>query len=196
MEMKGQSGCAAQSLTGTHQANRVVAVAVVVADVAIVEVDVPGVVGEAHIGGRRTITLARRVGKPHGVDGGAGGGNASVHDAIEFVDRGQAPIGEAAQGDAVDWLKTRLDHQKGQLHLIYSTVAWQYFPDDKKPEGAAMIASAGARATAATPLAWFGMENDGDERGAALTLRLWPGDITLDLGRADFHGRWIEWTGP
>ncbi|MDP5360668.1 MAG: DUF2332 family protein [Paracoccaceae bacterium] len=101
-----------------------------------------------------------------------------------------------AQGDAVDWLKTRLDHQNGQLHLIYSTVAWQYFPDDKKAEGAAMIASAGARATAATPLAWFGMENDGGEHGAALTLRLWPGDLTLDLGRADFHGRWIEWTGP
>ncbi len=101
-----------------------------------------------------------------------------------------------AKGDAVDWLKARLDHQEGQLHLVYSTVAWQYFPADKKAEGAAMIARAGVHATAASPLAWFGMENDGGARGAALTLRLWPGDITLDLGRADFHGRWIEWSGP
>jgi hypothetical protein len=31
--------------------------------------------------------------------------------------------------------------------------------------------------------------------GAALTLRLWPGDIRLALGRADFHGRWVQWSG-
>jgi hypothetical protein len=40
------------------------------------------------------------------------------------------------------------------------------------------------------------METDGDATGglgAAVTLRMWPGNITLMLGRADFHGRWIEW---
>lgn len=100
------------------------------------------------------------------------------------------------KGDAIDWLKGRLGHRAGQLHLIYSTVAWQYFPDDKKTEGAAMIEEAGAHATPAAPLAWFGMENDGGAEGAALTLRIWPGTITLDLGRADFHGRWIAWAAP
>lgn len=97
------------------------------------------------------------------------------------------------QGDAIDWLKDQLTHNPGQTHMIYSTVAWQYFPDDKKAEGTAMIAHAGEMATAETPLAWFSMENDGGERGAALTLRLWPGDQTLHLGRADFHGRWVDW---
>jgi hypothetical protein len=29
-----------------------------------------------------------------------------------------------------------------------------------------------------------------------VTLRLWPGDKTLDLGRADFHGRWVDWRAP
>ena len=99
------------------------------------------------------------------------------------------------RGDAIDWLARRLDHMEGQLHLIYSTVAWQYFPSDAQARGAAMIAEAGAEATKDCPLAWFGMENDGSAPGAALTLRLWPGDLTLDLGRADFHGRWIRWTG-
>jgi hypothetical protein len=40
------------------------------------------------------------------------------------------------------------------------------------------------------------MESDGDvrgQKGAALTLRLWPCDLRIDLGRADFHGRWIDW---
>lgn len=100
------------------------------------------------------------------------------------------------RGDAIGWLKPRLAHVPGETHMIYSTVAWQYFPDDKKAEGAALIAQAGATATQNSPLAWFGMENDGSGRGAALTLRLWPGDLTLTLGRADFHGRWIEWESP
>ncbi|MDX8347996.1 DUF2332 domain-containing protein [Cognatiyoonia sp. IB215446] len=100
---------------------------------------------------------------------------------------------QVVQGDAVDWLKDRLPHVAGQLHLIYSTVAWQYFPAEKQEEGTALIAEAGAAATKNTPLAWFGMENDGSGRGAALTLRLWPGDLFFDLGRADFHGRWVKW---
>ena len=97
------------------------------------------------------------------------------------------------KGDAIDWLAGRMAHRTGTLHLIYTTVAWQYFPADKQAEGKAMIEAAGASATADTPLAWFGMENDGEMKGAALTLRLWPGDLTFDMGRADFHGRWIDW---
>ncbi|MEL6684610.1 MAG: DUF2332 family protein [Pseudomonadota bacterium] len=99
------------------------------------------------------------------------------------------------QGDAIDWLKPRLPHVTGQTHLIYSTVAWQYFPAEKQAEGTALIEEAGKSATSDAPLAWFGMENDNNGRGAALTLRLWPGDVTLDLGRSDFHGRWINWAG-
>lgn len=100
-----------------------------------------------------------------------------------------------AQGDAIDWLGARLGHNADTLHLIYSTVAWQYFPAAKQAEGTALIEAAGATATDDTPLAWFGMENDGAGLGAALTLRLWPGDLTLNLGRADFHGRWVKWAG-
>ena len=99
------------------------------------------------------------------------------------------------KGDAIDWLAGQLAHQQGQLHLIYSTVAWQYFPTEKQALGTKMIETAGTTATADTPLAWFGMENDGGTHGAALTLRLWPGDLRFELGRADFHGRWVEWRG-
>jgi hypothetical protein len=37
------------------------------------------------------------------------------------------------------------------------------------------------------------MESDGKAPGAAMVLRLWPQDVTVDLGRVDFHGRWIKW---
>lgn len=101
------------------------------------------------------------------------------------------------QGDAIDWLGPRLAAApQGRLHLIQHTVAWQYFPDAVQARGKALIEAAGAQATANRPLAWLSMETDGDTTGkvgAALTLRLWPGDLTLDLGRADFHGRWVKW---
>ena len=105
--------------------------------------------------------------------------------------------GTVARGDAIDWLSDRLDAQpEGCLHLIYHTVAWQYFPAPAQARGRAMIEAAGAVATESKPLAWFRMESDDDPEGrdgALLSLRLWPGDKHLTLGRADFHGRWIDW---
>ncbi|MEP1199164.1 DUF2332 domain-containing protein [Tateyamaria sp.] len=103
------------------------------------------------------------------------------------------------KGDAIKWLEARLATvPEGHLHIIQHTVVWQYFPGPAQRKGTALIEAAGARATPETPLAWIQMETDGDTTGAvgaALTLRLWPGDVTLHLGRADFHGRWINWTG-
>lgn len=101
------------------------------------------------------------------------------------------------KGDAVDWLAHRLvSAPQGQMHLIQHSVAWQYFPASVQARGTALIEAAGAKATPHRPLAWLSMESDGDTtggKGAAITLRLWPGDVTLALGRADFHGRWVDW---
>lgn len=104
----------------------------------------------------------------------------------------RAPV---ARGDAIDWLGPRLHAApEGRLHLIQNTIAWQYFPKSAQARGRALIEAAGAQAKAHRPLAWLSMEGDGGARGAALTLRLWPGNLTLALGRVDFHGRWVEWT--
>lgn len=101
------------------------------------------------------------------------------------------------RGDAIDWLDQRLAAPRhGSLHLIYHTVAWQYFPAASQARGTALIQAAGARATETAPLAWLSMENDGDDQGAALALRLWPGDHHVTLGRFDFHGRWMRWQAP
>lgn len=118
---------------------------------------------------------------------------AMTHAAAAVMD---APIDRA---DAVDWLEARLvSAPSGQLHLIQHTVAWQYFPPASQARGRALIEAAGAQATPDRPLAWLSMETDGDTTGAvgaALTLRLWPGNRTLSLARVDFHGRWIRWAG-
>ncbi len=101
------------------------------------------------------------------------------------------------RGDAVDWIAHRLPRQPdGHIHMIYHTIAWQYLPPDRQAHGQTLIEAAGSRATPTNPLAWVSLENDGDaanKRGAALRLRLWPGDVDVLLARADFHGRWVEW---
>jgi hypothetical protein len=103
---------------------------------------------------------------------------------------------EVDKSDAIDWLATRLTHKTGQLHLIYHTIAWQYFPKAAQETGIRLIEQAGQAATDDTPIAWLRLEADENNQGAGLSLRLWPGDHHIELARVDFHGRWINWTGP
>jgi hypothetical protein len=100
--------------------------------------------------------------------------------------------------DAIDWLEERLARKHaGAIHVIFHTIAWQYFPKAVQEKGRALIEDAGRQASKNAPLAWLTMEADGDPNGAALTLRMWPDNImgssTHHVGRADFHGRWIDW---
>lgn len=102
------------------------------------------------------------------------------------------------KADTCDWLTKRLaTPHPGAIHLVTHTVAWQYFPDETRKGCLAALEEAGARATADAPLARLSME--GDERkgeGAPIELTIWPGAHKLDLGRVDFHGRWIDWNAP
>ena len=116
------------------------------------------------------------------------------HDRLERTDAAISVFdANVDKGDAADWLETREMLREGTLHLIYHTVAWQYFPDEAKDRVRAKIEASGTGATERSPLAWLGMEWDGDDKGAAMTLRLWPGDRAFALGRIDFHGRWVDW---
>ena len=101
-----------------------------------------------------------------------------------------------AQGDAADWTEGRLAQRFDGLHLVFHTVAATYFPPATTARLAAALSGAGARATAARPLAHLSMEYDGPTPGAALTLQIWPTGQVIRLGRADFHGRWVTWAAP
>ncbi|NUB44189.1 DUF2332 family protein [Fertoebacter nigrum] len=122
-------------------------------------------------------------------------------DQTDRLTRTKAALAEAvrlrppvARADAVDWLDTRLaNRHAGHLHLVFHTIAWQYFPPAAQARGEALLAAAGARATADAPLARLAMEADATPGSAAVTLNLWPGNVRLVMGRADFHGRWVEW---
>ncbi len=100
------------------------------------------------------------------------------------------------KADAIDWLRKRLTTSRpGMAHVIYHTIAWQYLPPALKAAGEALIADAGSRATRDAPLARLQLEADGKPEGAAILLTLWPSGETREIGRADFHGRWVKWVG-
>ncbi len=114
--------------------------------------------------------------------------------ALDLAGRVQPQVDQA---DAADWLEKRLQtRHPGALHLSFHTIAWQYFPATTQARALAAMASAGALATPDAPIARLGMEGDDTTPGAGLTLTLWPGGTTQSLGRADFHGRWVDWQAP
>lgn len=117
-------------------------------------------------------------------------------DQPERLDRTRAAIGiarstpaEVSAGDAGEWLRHELARPPtDRLRVVVHTVAWQYFPRGTRATAeAAMNAAKG-------DLARIAMEYDGGN-GAGVTLTVWPDGTPHQIARADFHGRWVDWTG-
>ena len=104
-----------------------------------------------------------------------------------------------ARGDAAPWLAERLASsrpRRNTLHLVYHTIVWQYLAPETQAACEAALARAGADATPAAPLAHLAMASDDDPETARITLDLWPSPAPRQtLGRADFHGRFVDWRG-
>jgi len=126
-------------------------------------------------------------------------------DQTDRIARTETAIAVAAQvparldaGDAGAWLEAELARPaEGLGRVVFHTIAWQYFPPATRARAEAALARAGAEAAAETPLARIALETDGrgSGEGARLSLTLWPDGGTVELGRADFHGRWVAWRG-
>ncbi|TCR60530.1 DUF2332 family protein [Bosea sp. BK604] len=97
------------------------------------------------------------------------------------------------RADAAAWVEARLVEEgpAGRARVLMHTIMWQYLPEATKQRITAAMRQAGAAATADRPLYWLRMEADGDS--AAVTLGQWPGGAERELGRADYHARWVEW---
>ncbi|MEJ6389768.1 DUF2332 domain-containing protein [Gymnodinialimonas ulvae] len=98
-------------------------------------------------------------------------------------------------GDAAPWLARRLARPWRGLHVVYSTIAAQYFPEHTRTAVADTLNATGARADAHTPLLHLAMEADDASPGAGLMATLWRGGPPTQhhLARVDFHGAWIDW---
>lgn len=118
---------------------------------------------------------------------------ARTRAALTLASNNQLKVEKA---DAMDWLRVRLGKTfAGATHVIFHTIAWQYLPKVLQVEGERLLQDAGSRATAEAPLARLSLEADGGSDGASLTLQVWPSGEKREIGRADFHGRWVKWKG-
>lgn len=99
------------------------------------------------------------------------------------------------QSCAVPWLGERLSRPQPQAcHLVYHSLFWQYLTEPMQRD--LIDAMARARLQRDEPLAHLAMEADDAGPGAAITLTLWPQGQEIALGRADFHGAWVDWQAP
>ena len=100
------------------------------------------------------------------------------------------------EAEALDWTAQRLAARpEGQAMVIYHSVVLQYLDVAAQARFAAMIAAAGAEATASRPLVWLSYELASAEGGYELDFAYWPGGERRRLAIAQPHGRWIEWMG-
>lgn len=99
--------------------------------------------------------------------------------------------------DAADWVeRTLAAPQPGVATVLVHSIVWQYLPPATRARITAAMETAGARATAAAPLAWLRLEFFRADAPAELRLRLWPGGDEQVLARAHPHGAWAEWGTP
>jgi hypothetical protein len=111
--------------------------------------------------------------------------------ALEIAAAHPPPV---ARADAVAWIAERLATPRpGHCHVVFHTIALQYFPPDAKAAFADAVERALAAAPPEAPVTWLQMESDDRHPGAALTLRTSAAPDPAELARVDFHGRWVEW---
>lgn len=96
-------------------------------------------------------------------------------------------------GDAADWVEARLaePQAEGTTRVLMHSVVWQYLGPERQARITAATRAAGARATAASALAWVRMEPDRDLARHEIWVEIWPGDGPQRIGLAHAHGAWI-----
>jgi len=117
---------------------------------------------------------------------------ALLRGALSVARRVPVRLDEAAAGD---WLEDALREPlpDGVVTVVFHSIFWQYVPDEERERIRGALEAAGARASAAAPLAWLRMEADGAD--ARLDVTTWPGGQPKLLGRAGYHGRPVRWLG-
>jgi len=124
-------------------------------------------------------------------------------DQTERLARAEAALDMAAaapwrveRADAAAWTAEHLaaSPEPGRVRVLAHSVMWQYLPEPTRDAISANIGRAAAQATADAPFAWLRMEADGQRGTASVRLTFWPDGTEREIARADFHGRFVDWT--
>lgn len=107
------------------------------------------------------------------------------------------PAGQLTAAGAGDFLERALcSARPGQWTVVMHSIVWQYVPLAEQARAEQLLQAAGARATAAAPLAWLRMEPPEPDQAVELVLTQWPTGQTRTLARAHPHGQQLQWLEP
>jgi hypothetical protein len=113
--------------------------------------------------------------------------------AVEMLRASEVQVEE---GDAAIWLPDVIGTDpQGCCTVVMHSVMWQYMPPEVRRAVEATLRAAGARASAAVPLAWLRFEPVQGDAAFELTLELWPqGSAGRErLARVHPHGAAVHW---
>lgn len=118
---------------------------------------------------------------------------ARVQTAIELA---RQEVVSLATAEAADWVEAEISLApvSGLTRVLFHSIAWQYFSDDAQSRITRHMERAGAKATPDAPLAWLAFEQR-EDKGPALSLRVWPGGHEQVLATADAHVSKVTWLG-
>lgn len=108
--------------------------------------------------------------------------------------RERAP--DLVEADAAGFVAAALARPQaaGTTRVLMHSIVWQYLGPERQAAITAAMEAAGARATAARPLAWIALETNRTAFRHELVVRYWPGgEDARMLGHAHPHGAWVEW---
>jgi hypothetical protein len=109
---------------------------------------------------------------------------ARARAALEVARRLPVPIDRESAGS---WTERMLAAPpEGAATVLFHSIVFQYFPEAEREAFLATVEEAGARASAAAPLAWLRMEPAG--AWADVRLTLWPGGEERHIAAAGYHG--------
>jgi hypothetical protein len=119
-------------------------------------------------------------------------------DQVERLERMRAALEVAEQipvrverGAAVEWISDCLSRPApGRATVVFHSIVMQYLSEAQREEFRAALEEAGSRADRQAPLAWIGMEPDGEAADVRLTT--WPGGEECSIARAGYHGNPVE----
>jgi hypothetical protein len=99
---------------------------------------------------------------------------------------------DGASADA--WIAGELSEPAaGEATVVFHSVFWPYLPTSVQQAIRTTIEDAGARATAAAPLAWLRYETGDDPGVVEVRLSQWPGERDQLLGTGRHHRHPVTW---
>ncbi|MDX6225415.1 MAG: hypothetical protein QOE64_1791 [Frankiales bacterium] len=115
--------------------------------------------------------------------------------ALDVAQRHPPGVDRATAGE---WLRDRLRPEPIVVTVLWHSVVWQYLSDDERAAVNAVLASAGAAATASAPVAHLSLEPGGklyvDKFAFVVTLRTWPhAPEPQVIATAAGHGPPVVW---